>query len=179
MSEIRDYLEATLEREGAKGWLRRNATHPAILRAVRDFVDSCEDTPYDDLTERHVEAIAGDLPEHYPHGHEKRDPLTYQLGHEVYIARGVLKDEANQAEIDAATAAGFRLLDDARTGVEIGKRYTVRAGTVYVGQSLPSFGKPIPVRGRERPGGGVGFVRKGARNFVHIPTPTLIREGWD
>ena len=176
-STIRAYLEETRAREGDKGWLRREpkATHPEILEAVRAF--RAAGGSYDDEAERYVEEIAGDMPEHRHHGDDDRHELTKQLGHECYIAKGILSDERAQAVIDEATAAGFRPL--ATVEIEDGKRYTVRCGTQYVGQDVPSYGRPTAVRGKMAPDGHVGFVLKGARNFVHVPTPALLREGWE
>ena len=176
MSAIRAYLEEKAAMP-EKEWLRRDphTTHPDILQAVREFEEA--GGTYNDDAEQHVERVAGDLPEHHYHAHPERHPLTVQLGNEVYIAKGMLKDERSRAALDAAAAAGFRPLEEVT--LEAGKRYTVRAGTVCIGQSVPSFGRPLLVRGEETPRGTVGFVRKGARNFVHVPTPTLIREGWE
>lgn len=176
-STIRAYLEETRAREGDKGWLRREPpeTLPEILELVREF--RAGGGSYDDEAERFVEERAGDLPEHYHHSDDRRHDLTKQLGHECYIAKHQLDDEKNRAALAAALEQGFRPL--AETELEPEKRYTVRAGTCYCGSTVPTFGAPRLVRTKTAPSGRVGFVLKGARNFVHIPTPALVREGWE
>lgn len=172
VSEIREYLEAkAAAREGE--WLRRRpkTTHPLILAAVRE-----SGALYNDDVERAVEAAAGDLPEHYYHGHEKRHRLTKQLGHEVYIARGILDDEAAQARADEHAAAGFVSLDEFE--VREGGRYIVRFGTRYVGRSEPEYGEEKTVTARRNPATGrFVFLPKGARTRGFVPTgPALIKE---
>jgi hypothetical protein len=172
-SEIRAYLESRLEDEGPKGWLRRDpkTTHPAILALVRDFEES--GGVFNEDAERYVEAAAGDLPKHYHHGHESRDPITYQLGHEVYLARGILKDEALRIEREAAYLAGYKPLEPAT--LQEGQRYLVRFGTQYVGQSETQYGKPKEMRVKVYDGRPM-FLPKGARtNGYRAQTPALVR----
>jgi hypothetical protein len=133
-----------------------------ILELVREFQSG--GGFYDDEALKFVAARLGVEP-------------TRGLGSEIYRAKGVLSDEAAQEQLEALLADGFVSLD----GFDLadGERYTVRSGTLYVGRSVPTFGRPVSVRGRTSPHGRVGFVLKGARNFVHIATPAVIRKGWD
>jgi hypothetical protein len=146
MSEIRDYLYAkACLPEGE--WLRREprTTHPAILAAVR--AAKAEGLFYDDDIERYVETVAGDLPDHHPHGHESRNILTYQLGHEVYLAKGVIGDEQKLAEIEAAKTMGFTPVD--QTEIQAGTFYLVRLGTLFSGDSVPTLQEPRRMKARE------------------------------
>lgn len=159
MSTIRDYLE-TKAAEHPKEWLRRKpcTTHPDILALVREF-ESAGGT-YDDAAERFVEERAGDLPEHHHHGHEDRHALTYQLGHEVYLARLILDDEAHAEHLAALQAEGFALLDDVE--IEAGSHYVLRLGVTYSGHEVPSFGEPHEVQAVRDATGWI-FLPKGAR----------------
>jgi hypothetical protein len=157
MSEIREYLEekaALAENE----WLRREprTTHAAILDAVRAF--EAGGGTYNDDAERYVEEVAGDLPEHYHHAHEKRHRLTDQLGSEVYIAKGILRDEEATAKTEERAASGFEAVRLDGYEFKDGGRYEVSFGTLYVGRSEVSYGEAREVRA----------VRSGER-FVLLP----------
>jgi hypothetical protein len=160
-SEIRAYLESRLEDEGKNGWLRREpkTTHPAILALVRDFERT--GGVFNEDAERYVEASAGDLPEHYHHGHENRDPITYQLGHEVYLARGILTDAALRGDTDTALSDGYVPLEP--DALKEGERYLVRFGTQYVGNSEVTYSDPKEVRVKITAHGPM-FLPKGARS---------------
>jgi hypothetical protein len=168
MSEIRTYLEEKAQTPNE--WLRREprTTHPAILAAVRE----CPDTN-NDATERFIEKRVGDLPEHRHHGHEKRDALTNQLGHEVYLARCLMHDEEAAAREAEAVAEGFAPLES----VELvdGVRYEVRLGTRYSGQSVPNYAGAVQVRAKIHQGY-IVFFPKGARSRYFVPSnPSLVR----
>jgi len=172
MSEIRNYLEAKTAL-GAREWLRREPreTHPEILEHVRAF--QAAGGFYDDDAERYVEEQVGDLPAHRYHGHPERDPLTDQLGHEVYIAKSILRDEAARLKLEAFEADGFAPFD-ANT-VQDGARYSLILGTLYTGRDIPDYGDPVQVRAR-REGTILGFLPKGARTRGYIiDRPALIR----
>lgn len=176
-SEIRSYLEskaALPERE----WLRREprGTDPAILAAVREAQATIKPSPggviYDDDVERYVNELAGDLPAHQHHG-SGRDRLLDQLGHEVYIARTILRDEANAEAEAAALAAGYQRLADVE--LEDGGRYLIRCGTLYSGYEIPVYAAEREVRAR-RDGERFIFMPKGARTRGFLPTgPALVR----
>lgn len=177
MSAIREFLEEKAALPLSNEWLRREprGTHPDILAAVREAEDSIPPTPggviYDDSVEQFVNARAGDLPSHQPHG--ERDRVLAQLGHEVYIARGLLRDEVNQAAEDEALADGFAKLADVALVPE--GRYLVRPGTLYSGYSVPVYGKAREVRAVNAPNGW-GFLPKGARTrgFLAV-SPMLVK----
>lgn len=174
MSDIRTYLEekaALPENE----WLRREprATHPEIQRLVDEFVGGCTGIPYDDDTERYVEAAVGDLPEHEYHGHDNRHRLTYQLGRECYIAKHVLRDREAAEALAQAQAEGFVLLKDA--DVHAGERYLLRLGVLYSGRDVPDFGEVKSVRAVEYKDR-IIFLPKGARTRGFVPSgPALIK----
>lgn len=173
-SVIRAYLEAKAalpERE----WLRREprTTHPAILEAVRAAIESGH--RHDDLIERYVEDVAGDLPEHHHHSHEQRHRLTYQLGHEVYLAKGLLDDERNRTHAAEAQSEGYAPLES--VNLVDGDRYVIRTGVLYVGQSEPEYGTPCEVRAKWQPAyNRFVFLPKGARTRYFVPSgAALIR----
>jgi hypothetical protein len=177
MSEIRTYLEekaALPERE----WLRRETreTHPTILAAVRQALHTIPPSRggviYDDDVERFVNELAGDLPEHRHHGAD-RDRLIVQLGHEVYIARSLIRDEENAALEAEALEAGYARLAD----VELadGGRYLIRLGTLYSGYDVPVYAAERAVRA-VRDGERFVFMPKGARTRGFIASgPALVR----
>lgn len=167
MSAVRTYLEEK-SGEPPKEWLRREprTTHPEILEAVRDF--EAAGGFYDDDAERFVNERAGDLPPHEHHGAD-RHPLIEQLGHEVYIAKGCLKDERAQADIDASIADGFTMLSGEQ--LEEGQRYIVRLGTLYCGQEMPTFGEPREVRVK-----GKLLLPRGARTQGYSASRTVLAQ---
>lgn len=175
MTTIREYLEdkaAQPERE----WVRRKpaTTHPEILALVREFVAG--GGTYNDDAERFVEARAGDLPPHQYHGHPARHRLTDQLGSEVYLARSIIRDEAEAATNAALEREGFAPLDPA--ALIDGARYVVRFARQYVGHSVPQYGRAVEVRAHAKTDGGFMFLPKGARTRGYAATtfqPTLIK----
>lgn len=140
MSEIRAYLEDVRAMEGDNGWLKRErTTHPLILATVRAFrkeAAAARRVAYNDDVERRVEELAGDLPEHHYHAHPDRDPLTQQLGHEVYIAQCICRDEDNLERAVSLRLQGFAGLD----GATPGRIYDVAGATLYSGYSEPTYG---------------------------------------
>lgn len=170
MSAIRDYLEAKAAGQPGE-WLRREprTTHPDIQEAVREF--EAAGGTYDDDAERFVEERAGDLPAHGHHGGEDRDPLTVQLGHEVYIARRVLDDLAASEALAALQADGFVPLDE--SALVDGGRYVICLGTLYSGHRVPVFSRPKEVRAK-RIDAGFMFLPKGARTHGFRPSHTAL-----
>ena len=162
------YLEE--KAETPREWLRRepHETHPEILKLVRDAIG--DGLHYDlDVLERVRETA--DL---------ATGPLVAQLAHEVYIARGVIRDQEADAALEALKANGYERFGD--RGLEPGTRCTLRVGTVYVGRRVADYGRPIQVRAKRKPGGGIGFVRKGHQNFdpsLTVNGDTLVLAGWD
>lgn len=176
MTEVREFLEEKAAL-GDREWLRSGrTTHPRIIELVREYREIGYGT--DDEAERFVEAEVGDLPTHRHHGDPHRHPLTIQLGHEVYLAKGILRDEELAEEEQRALAAGFVRLEDLDgLAIDGTTRYTVRFGTQYVGQNQISWGREHPVRVVVE-SGRIGVIPKGARNPRYVSGPVLIREGW-
>lgn len=171
MTAIRDYLEAkAAERSGE--WLRREprATHPEILEAVREF--EAAGGGYDDDAELFIGARAGDLPPHRRHGAPDRHRLIVQLGHEIYVARGVLADERASASLAALQADGFVPLDE--SALVDGGRYVVCLGTLFVGRSVSVYGEPKEVRAKRIEPGRFMLMPKGARTRGFLPTKTAL-----
>ena len=176
MSVIREYLEEKLAL-GEKEWLRRDPldTHPAILSAVCAATDpDGKALFYNDEVEQFVEECAGDLPPHRYHAHPDRHPLTYQLGHEVYIARIILREEEATADIIRALDDGFVPIADAK--IVEGKCYLIRFGTLYSGYSVAQYGQPREVRAKSD-GHSIVFLKKGAQtNGYRWPDHALVKE---
>lgn len=175
MSVVRDYLAETREREGEKGWLRREprATHPEILALVREAVTTAG-LFYDYDVNAYVNEKVADLAPH--EGHPPRDPLVAQLGHEVYIARGALADEARRERIAALRGEGYRGLYEC--AVADGEHVTIRIGTVYVGSEVPDYGQAFEARAVVKDGQ-VEFAPKGTRVQRYLYAHVLVRKGWD
>ena len=176
---IRDYLEAKLEL-GEKEWLRREprTTHREILNIVRCFRITSEvygRVAYNDDAERAVEKEAGNLPDHYPHAHEKRHPLTNQLGHEVYIAQCICHDENNIRQAARLEAEGFVPITEAKHGT----RYDVATATLYSGNDYPTYGRvqeKCRVYSIDAPDRVVFLPFKSRVNGFYSDRHTLIRE---
>lgn len=172
MQDALSFIEekATMPKE----WLRREPreTHPAILALVREAKTDA-DLFYDDDVERYVNERIPGMPPHERHG--ERDPLVAQLGHEVYVAKSQLSDEKNAHYLASYLAEGYT----ERTAERLdGERYTVRFGTVYVGQTVPQYGEPCPVRAKLS-GGRIVLLPKGSRSKAYMHTgPILVRDGW-
>lgn len=176
MSAIRDYLEETLKSEGRGGWTKRSprATHPEILQLVREF--EAGGGGVNEQAEQFVEERAGDLPEHYYHGHDDRHELTYQLASEIFIARHIIRDEALAEEEQRLIASGYvRVVDEDE--IVDGARYTVRVGAEYVGHEQIAWGRENLMRAA-RVNGRLGWIPKGARLPRVTIGPVLVREGW-
>jgi hypothetical protein len=182
MSAIRTYLQE--KAQDSHEWLRREPreTHPEILALVREALEvlapSAGGTIYDDDVERYANERAGDLPPHSRHGTEGRDPLVVQLGHEVYIARNIVRDdEARDAEA-ALLEEGFRPLADVE--VRDGDRLTAIFGTVYSGYFVPQYGHRHAVTARMF-GDRLALLPKGARSRGFDPARAgacLVKGGW-
>lgn len=173
MSAVRTYLEAKTADPNPKEWLRREprSTHPEILEHVRAFKATGDFN--NDAAERYIIEQVGDLPAHHRHGHDDRHPLITQLGHEVYLANGILADEKGATQIEAAQADGFMPLD----AVELveGARYLIKLGTIYCGNDVPVYGDPKSVRAHREQGRMV-FLPKGAKTRYFVPGgPALIK----
>lgn len=122
----REYLQEKLAL-GGREWLRRDprVTHPDILGAVRRAQAS--GLFYDlDVLEFATEDLG------IPKG-----PLVAQLAHEVYIAKGCLRDEDARIRMAAALSEGFVRLEDAV--VEEGGRYTGSVWDVVRRSRGPGF----------------------------------------
>jgi len=173
MSEIRTYLEAKAALPEGE-WLRREprGTHPEIKQLVAEFRAS--GGFYDDDAERFVNEKAGDLPPHERHGSE-RDRLLKQLGNEVYLAKGELRDDVAAATLAGLVEQGFEPLD--QDTITEGGRYLLCIGTLYCGQTVPSYSEPVLVRARHYPPSGrFVFLPKGARTRALIVNgPALVK----
>ncbi len=177
MSDVRDYLTEKAA-QGEKEWLRREprTTHPEVLRLVREAtIDEDARTVYDDDVERAVNEAVGDLPPHERHGAD-RNPLVRQLGHEVYIARTICRDERSRERNADLRREGYLPIGEAEPTA--GERYMLRGGTLYSGYSVPVFGRARPVK-LVRHGERWGYVEKRKRTAYYVPDHALIRPGWE
>jgi hypothetical protein len=133
MNAVAEYLYEKAQ-QPEKEWLRREpcVTIPLIREAVRSARD--KGLFYDDDVQRYVAEIFGI---------EASGPLFKQLGHECYLGKGELKDEALRVALQEARAAGYvaQQLSKLPDG-----RYLMRFGTTYVGQSVPTYSEPFEYR---------------------------------
>lgn len=171
MSEIRDYLEEKLAL-GEGEWLRREprTTHPAIIAAVR--AAHAAGGSYNDEVEQYVERVAGDLPEHRYHGHEDRHRLTCQLGHEVYLAKQVIRVDEHRAKLAAYRVDGFARVDEVKPPPG---RYERRSGTLYNGYEVHQYGAPVAGRIIETPDGLAFLPGRNRTNGYRLDPADLVR----
>ncbi len=143
-----------------KEWLRREprSTHPDILGLVRSML--ADGLHYDsDLLRHAAEAL----------GVEE----TRHLGSEIYVARGIIRDEEAATKMDQALEDGYAPLSFA--DLTVGTRYAVRFGTVYAGRTVPEYGDPVPVRAASDQGR-VVLMPKGAKTRYIMPSgPALVK----
>lgn len=164
MSEVTSYLTEKAN-AGEREWLRREPryTHPEILALAREFEET-GDPGHRALG--FVEARVGGLDE----------SLRQQLGHEVYVARGLLEDEKARARTEKLAESGYVRLDQENIEIKDGGRYLIRTGVTYVGREEPSFGAEQEVRAKYE-GTRYVFLPKGARTRYFVPSgPALVKE---
>lgn len=158
--DVRAYLAR--EAQTPKGWLRRDpkTTHPTITRLVR--CAQAAGITYDDDTNEYVAGRLGIA-----------ETLRDQLGHETYVAKGIISDDSARAKRDAMLAEGFTPMIEA--DLRDGDRYLVRFGTTYVGREVPDYTSAQRYRIKRTPTG-VYLMPHGSRTRGYrVPSDALAK----